>query len=500
MSRVGAGALLGFLASVALAISAQALGAYGFGTTVADSTFGIRWLGRALGLAGLAGLLGAWLLVREASARACWGMALLWAVPLLVAPPVGSRDLFAYAEQGWLVLTGHNPYTTAMGSVGGPYADRVDVWWRGTTTVYPPLALELQRVLVGLAGENTWLGVRLLRLPALVGVGLMGLLAPRVAQFLGHSSRAATWALLLNPVVILHGIGGGHHDLLASGLGVAAVWMALRRRWGWLAGAAVVGLAMAIKQPLGLVVVALAAIGGRTAALHGGSPTQGQPAAGGQVSDARQPGQADDALEPTERAVGTVSVHAADRARWVGVVWRTVVAAVVAAAVFALVTALSGLGWGWLTGSGSPYSVVTVAPSALLADAAARVGFATFTGALRVLGPLGIAVAAVLIAWRAWCDLLDRPVRWLGHALLLVALGAPALQVWYVLWAIGHLAADGVPLRHERAVLAATVVALALCWTVEMVGVPPLWGALGSVAAAMAAAAAGARRAYEAPE
>ena len=90
-----------------------------------------------------------------------------------------------------------------------------------------------------------------MRLPAVAGLVLMGLLVPRLSVVPGDVAR---WAVLLNPVVILHVVGGGHNDALAAGLAVAAVRLgqvALRRHaWGWLAGCVVAGLAATVKQPL----------------------------------------------------------------------------------------------------------------------------------------------------------------------------------------------------------------------------------------------------------
>ena len=51
---VGAG--IGLVGSVLVAIATVALSYTGFGTTRADSTFAVRWLGRGLGLVGLVSL------------------------------------------------------------------------------------------------------------------------------------------------------------------------------------------------------------------------------------------------------------------------------------------------------------------------------------------------------------------------------------------------------------------------------------------------------------
>ena len=112
---------------------------------------------------------------------------------------------------------------------------------------------------------------------------------------------------------------------------VDQVVVALRRHaWGWLAGCVVAGLAATVKQPLALVVVGLAALA---------TPS---PPAG--------------------------------RGRWAGVLARPALGTAVAGGTFALVTWVTGLGYGWLAGSGSPSSVKTSAPASLLADVVSSLG------------------------------------------------------------------------------------------------------------------------------
>lgn len=429
--RAVVGAAVGFVGSVLVAVAARALSYTGFGTTPADSTFGVRWLGRILGLLGLGAMTIGWGLVRCVTARGRWLLLALWSVPLLVAPPIGSRDAYAYAEQGWLVAHGHDPYTTPMATLGSPFSGLVDVWWRGQTTVYPPLALEIQRWVVQLTGESPTLSVAAMRVPAILGLVLVGLCLPRLAARAGGDANTAAWLVLLNPLTLVHIVGGAHNDALAVGLAVAAVWLASQGRRGWLVGAVVLGLAVAVKQPMALAGLAIAA---------------------------------------TSRST--------TRRPWPQLVVRAVVIAVVAIGTFVLVTASTGLGWGWLSGSGSPYSVVTVAPSSLLADLLARMGIASFPGALWVLGPIGLVLAALWILRDAIRTLPTSPIAFLGRSLVVVALLSPALQTWYLLW--GGVFVACLPLRRRgmRWFLAVVAMGLTILWTIEWIGMAPLWGAM----------------------
>ncbi len=428
--RTVVGAGTGLVGSILVATAAVALSYTGFGTTPADSSFAVRWLGRGLGLLGVLAMALGWGLVRHVVARTRWLFLALWSLPLLVAPPVGSRDAYAYAEQGWLVAHGHDPYTTPMATLGSPFSGLVDAWWKGQTTVYPPLALEIQSWVVKVTGENAIVSVAAMRVPAILGLVLIGLCLPRLAERAGGDADTAAWLILLNPLVLVHVVGGAHNDALAVGLAAVAVWLASQGRRGWLVGAVVLGLAVGVKQPLALAGLAIAA---------------------------------------TSRA-GT-------RRPWPQLLVRAVVIAVVAIATFVLVTWATGLGWGWLTGSGSPYSVVTIAPSSLLADLVSRLGFTSFSGALGVLGPIGLALAALWILRDAIRTLPSSPIAFLGRSLVVLALLSPALQTWYLLW--GGVFVACLPLRRRaiRRFLAVVVMGLTVLWAVEWVGVAPLWGA-----------------------
>lgn len=429
--RAAAGAGVGLAGSILVAVATVALSYTGFGTSRADSTPTVRWVGRLLGAAGLVALALGWWRVRRVRERGRWLLLALWSLPLLAAPPVGSRDAYAYAEQGWLVAHGHDPYTTPMATLGSPFSGLVDSWWQGQTTVYPPLALEVQSWVVRLTGESPYLSVIAMRVPAIFGLILIGLCLPRLADRAGGHADTAGWLILLNPVVLVHVVGGAHNDALAVGLAVLALWLAIRPGAGWLVGAVVLGLAVGVKQPLALVGLAIAAATGA----RGCRP-------------------------------------------WPQILVRAAVVAAVSVATFSLVAWATGLGWGWLVGSGSPYSVVTIAPTALLADVAARLGIASFAGALGVLGPIGLVIAGLWILRDAVLVLPGAPIAFVGRALVVVALLSPALQTWYLLWGAVFVAC--IPLRRRTLgrFLAVVAMALTVLWAVEWVGLAPLWGAL----------------------
>src|SRR5947207_1838330 len=82
-----------------------------------------------LWFAGTVLVAGAWLLLgrRLDGVRLRWLLvtAALWALPLLLFPPLESRDVYAYACQGSLVAHGINPYTHGVSSLPCPWEAQI---------------------------------------------------------------------------------------------------------------------------------------------------------------------------------------------------------------------------------------------------------------------------------------------------------------------------------------------------------------------------------------
>jgi hypothetical protein len=168
------------------------------------------------GLLGVPLLVVAWWRLRAASVRAVLAAAGLWSVPLLVAPPLFSRDAYAYAAQAHLVVRGLDPYTHGPADAAGPLSAEVDPVWLHTRSPYGPVFLRLAALVQ--PGEHPYAAVLLLRLLAVVGVALLAWGVLRLG--------GSVWLAVANPLVLLHAVGGAHNDALMAGLLVAGVALA----------------------------------------------------------------------------------------------------------------------------------------------------------------------------------------------------------------------------------------------------------------------------------
>ena len=103
-----------------------------------------QFLGIVLVYLGLALLLGAWFetirAIRTGARISMQHLPLIlvaWAAPILLAPPLFSRDVYSYAAQGQMVARGLNPYLHGPSVLGpGPFLTLVDPLWRHATAPY----------------------------------------------------------------------------------------------------------------------------------------------------------------------------------------------------------------------------------------------------------------------------------------------------------------------------------------------------------------------------
>lgn len=213
---------------------------------------GAFWIGLVLSV-------GAWLLIghqllegSSVGVRHLRVAGSLWAAPFVIAMPLASRDVWAYAAQGHLAATGSNPYTVTPLDQYGTFSANVSTRWQDSASPYGPLWTWLNRGVNELTGTHLSLTVLLLRVLSLTGLALLVWTVPVLASRFGGRASLSLWAVVLNPLTVLHLVGGAHNDLLMIGLLSLALYVATGagNRWrvlvlsGMLAAAAA-----AIKLP-----------------------------------------------------------------------------------------------------------------------------------------------------------------------------------------------------------------------------------------------------------
>ncbi|MGB8405953.1 MAG: polyprenol phosphomannose-dependent alpha 1,6 mannosyltransferase MptB [Mycobacterium sp.] len=426
----------------------MAIGALGAGArpVVQDPTFGVRLLNLpsriqtvslTMTTTGAVMMALAWLMLgrfalgnRRMTRSQLDQTLLLWALPLLIAPPMYSKDVYSYLAQSAIARIGLDPYrvgpATGLG-LDHVFTLSVPSLWRETPAPYGPLFLWIGRGISELTGDNIVAGVLAHRAVVLLGVAATVWATPRLARRCGVAEVSALWLGPCNPLLFMHLIAGIHNEAPMLGLMLAGTEFALRgvdssrplipRPLSWphdradwtrwrpmfmlLTGTVLIALSSQIKLPsllaLGFVAMALA-----------------------------------------RRMGGTVK--ACFRAG--------VPLGLVALAVMAIVGWASGLGFGWLFTLGTANVVRSwMSPPTLIALGTGQVGILLGLGdhTTSVLGltrAIGVFIIAVLVTWLLLSVLRGRlhPIGGLGVAMGATVLLFPVVQPWYLLWAIIPLA------------------------------------------------------------
>jgi alpha-1,6-mannosyltransferase len=433
-----------------------ALGGWSVGTLPARDPWGL-WVphgttvtaaGYALAYGGLTALVVAWWLHRRAGASVRDTLVTLawWTAPLVLAPPLYSADVYSYIAQGAMVLEGHDVYSAGPSVLdpagpGGAAAESVGGHWTETPAPYGPFFLILAKGVAWATGGTivpAVLGLRIIALGALV---LIVWALRNLAREHGRSESAALWLGALNPLLLIHVVGGVHNDGLMTGLMLAGAVFALRGRW--ITGSALIGLAMMVKSPAAVALLFVGVVVGRAAS-------------------------------------GTAVRRVAKGLLGPGLV---------AGAVAAGASSVSGTGFGWLGTQGVAGRIHT----ALSLSSDLGLGLGELLRLLAGTDPdpvkpavqnLGLLLALALIAllaWRSWTGRTE-PVHALGLALLALVVLSPMVQPWYLLWATAVIAATA---SEGRAQAVVTVLSTALVYETQPSGsTPPYSFVLAALAGA----------------
>ncbi len=328
--------------------------------------------------------------------RMMWVLA-LWSLPMMVIAPLFSRDAYSYAAQGEMVSHHMNPYLYGPFELGNnAYTAPVDNLWGNAPAPYGPLFLQLDGLVARITLHNELATIVLLRLLALAGVLLMAACVPRLARLYHRDGAEVFTLMVLNPVTILHLIGGAHNDALMLGLLVAGLTAAKEKRP--IVAILLCALATAIKAPaaIGILYVGWSWLGSQASTR--------------------------------------------DRIRPV------VTAGLIGAGVLAFFSYVSGLGWGWVTILGTPGAVRSwTAPTTSLALIFAGIAHVAHIGVglggvLTVTRFIGLLTAAIAGVWLLLNSDRIGTLKALGITLLLFVVLGPVVQPWYLSWGLILLA------------------------------------------------------------
>ncbi len=382
-------------------------------------------LALALFYGGMLALVWIWLALRRhvvahgAPIAAVALVAVVWALPFAIGPPLGSRDVYAYTAQGALAAEGHDVYVNGPDRLGDdPVLDAVDPLYRSSPVLYGPVFVAISSTVA----DNTDGGVGSVlafRALSILSVVVAAIAIVDLARRFGRDPSDALVMSVGSPLVMLHLVSGAHNESVMVALLLAGVAIGTRSDAGGAArtiGIIACAIAAVIKVPavLGAVFIAwpwiVAALGWRRRVL---------------------------------RFAGSAGLT-------IGVV--------------VLAGQITGWGFGWVdailaTEPVDSYLSITRITGGIV-QVVTGSDLEAVLGAVRFLA---LVLAAVVVGW-VLIDGRHVGPAGLGWCLVLATFVHPTTQPWYLLWGVWLIAAVSSGLS-TRIMLALTAIA---CF-----GVPP---------------------------
>ncbi|MFC6011999.1 alpha-(1-_6)-mannopyranosyltransferase A [Nocardia lasii] len=345
----------------------------------------------------------------------------IWITPLLFAAPMFSRDAYSYLAQGALLRDGFDPYQVGPVANPGVLLDNVSPVWTTTTAPYGPVFLLMGRAITSLTGDNVIAGTIALRFVMLPGLALMMWAVPYLTKHLGGKPTVALWLAVLNPLVLVHLIGGVHNEMLMVGLMCAGTALVLERHH--VAGIVVVAIGVAIKATAGVALPFLVWIW----ILHEKERRAAERAAADSDAAALEDQKHPDAARPSADMPHPLFVFTKIAGIGVGVF----------ALVFGTASVIAGVGFGWVTAlQGSNKIINWLSLPTILAHMVTWVTPLDFDSVLSVTRKLcQVALVALLVAtWWRFRHSEREAVMGIIIAFVAIVLLSPAALPWYYSW------------------------------------------------------------------
>ncbi|MDY6050035.1 MAG: polyprenol phosphomannose-dependent alpha 1,6 mannosyltransferase MptB [Corynebacterium sp.] len=342
---------------------------------------------------------------------------LQWTVPLIFTAPLFTQDIYSYLAQGAAVARGLDPYSAGPVELLGaddPLARSVPFIWANSPSPYGPVALGIARLITAATGNNIFFGILAHRLVTVAAIAAAAWAVTKLARRAGVRVQVAIWLGILNPLVIFHLVGGIHNEALMLGLVMVGLEMGLRAighlthtvaNWrGWL----LLVLAGFLIACAGMVkVTGFVALGFVGMAIARHLRLQGFP---------------------------HVVALSGSVAGGVGILVSSV----------ALVTAVTGIPLGWITGQGGAATImswmsVTTDIGVVFGRLGMILGLGDHTVAMLVVTRgvgVGVGMVIMVITMVAVYRGTLPPVGGLGVFLLILVTLFPVVHPWYMLWAI----------------------------------------------------------------
>lgn len=357
-----------------------------------------------------------------------WGTFFAWTLPIIATAPLFTQDIYSYIANGSIVVQGMDPYSAGPVQLLGADNDlarSVPFIWANSPSPYGPVALGIAGIISVITSDSIVAAVILHRVASILGVIAAGWAISRLAVRCRVAPSSALWLGILNPLSILHLIGGIHNESIMLGFALVGMELALR---GIDKLQASTSLSMSSAWPAWLLI-----IGGGVLI-----------SAAGMVKVTGFTG-----LGFAGMALARFFAQRLNLKPYLAISSVAGILLAVLLATIAAFTVLSGIGLGWITGQGGAVSIrswLSVSSDVGVASGfmGMMLGLGDHTEAiLSVTRAVGIVVAAAFMVRMLFATFrgVMHPIGGLGVSTLVLVVLFPVVHPWYILWAIFPLAA-----------------------------------------------------------
>lgn len=357
-----------------------------------------------------------------------WGTFFAWTLPILATAPLFTQDIYSYIANGSIIVQGMDPYSAGPVQLLGADNDlarSVPFIWANSPSPYGPVALGIAAIISVITSDSIVAAVILHRVASILGVIAAGWAISRLAVRCRVTPSSALWLGILNPLSILHLIGGIHNESIMLGFALVGMELALR---GIDKLQASTSLSMSSAWPAWLLIT----VGGVLISAAGMVKVTGFIGLGF-----------------AGMALARFFAQRLNMKPYLAISSAAGILLAVLLATIAAFTVLSGIGLGWITGQGGAVSIrswLSVSTDVGVASGfmGMMLGLGDHTEAiLSVTRAVGIVVAAAFMVRMLFATFrgVMHPIGGLGVSTLVLVVLFPVVHPWYILWAIFPLAA-----------------------------------------------------------
>ena len=357
-----------------------------------------------------------------------WSIFFSWTLPILVTAPLFTQDIYSYIANGSIVVQGLDPYSAGPVQLLGaddPLARSVPFIWANSPSPYGPVALGIAAVISIITNDSIVAAVILHRITSLLGVVAAGWAITALAKRCRFHPATALWLGILNPLTILHLIGGIHNESLMLGFVLVGMELVLR---GIDKLEASTSLSMSTAWPGWL----LTFLGGTLISAAGMVKVTGFIGLGF-----------------AGMALARFLFRRTSMKQWLSISAAAGYFLSVLILSIGAFTLASGIGLGWVTGQGGAATIrswLSISTDVGVASGfmGMMLGLGDHTEAIlsvtRAAGVLAAAAFMVRMLFATFRGVMH-PIGGLGVSTLVLVILFPVVHPWYILWAIFPLAA-----------------------------------------------------------